>query len=71
MYRHGQHTTDEEEHDGCQETVGVEVGEEVEHNLVLTQVHVDAGLSECSQSQEHKGDTKEEVADIAFLLRID
>lgn len=34
----------------------------------MSQVHVDTGLSESSQTKEHKGNTKDEVAnDFAFL----
>ena len=45
--------------------------EEVEDGLVVSQVHVDTGLSESSQTKEHKGNTKDEVACDFALLAID
>ena len=50
LYTHREHATDEQEYDGSNETIGVERSEEVEHRLIVGQVHVDSGLSQRAQA---------------------
>ena len=71
LHAHGQDTTDEQEGDGGLETVGIETCKEIENWLVMSQIHVDAGLAKRTQAQEHKGYTEDEVADNLALLTID
>ena len=71
LHAHCQNTADEQEHYRREETSGVELAEEVEHSLVVCQVHVDARLAQCSQSEEHERDAEEEVADELAFLGVD
>ena len=71
LHTEGEDAAQEQEDDGGGERTGVEGGEEIEHCLILAQMHVDARLSQRSQSQEHKGDTEEEIADITLLFIVD
>ena len=50
--------------------LGIERGEEIQHRLILAQVHFRACHAKRSQSQKQERDTKEEVADIAIALLI-
>lgn len=68
---HSQDTTNEQEGDGSLEAVRVEAGEELQNRLVMSQIHVDTGLAKCTQAEEHKGDTEDEIAYDLALLAID
>ena len=37
----------------------------------MSQIHVDTGLAKCTQAEEHKGDTEDEVTYDLALLAID
>ena len=49
----------------------VERREERQHSLVSTNVHVDTRLTQGAQSQEHEGNTEEEVTHHSVTLAID
>ena len=71
LHTHGQDTTNDQEGDGSLETMWVEAGEELQNRLVMSQIHVDTGLAKCTQAEEHKGDTEDEIAYDLALLAID
>ena len=70
LHTHGQDTTYEQEGDGGLEAVRVEAGEELQNWLVMSQVHINTGLAKSTQTKEHKGYTKDEVADNLALLTV-
>lgn len=70
LHAHGEDAADYQEHERGGEARGVERREEVEHRLVLAEVHVDARLAQRAEAEEHERHAEEEVAHVLALLVI-
>ena len=71
LYAERQDTTQHQKYQGRQERIGVERGKEVQHGLILTQMHVLSRLAQDGQCEHQESNAKQEVADIAVLLLVD
>ena len=71
LHAEREQSSEQQEADGREEAVWVERAEEVEHGLVVSEVHVNARLAQRAQSEEHERYSEEEVAYVSLLLTVD
>ena len=68
-YRRHAEPQQQEEQSG-QERVGIEGSEEIEHRLIMPQVHLCTCEPQRSESQQQQSQTEEEVADVTVTLHV-